>query len=1676
MRSLGLGLTLLIVFTVSLSAAPATSLNSENQPIKVSRFNTSNDGFSLSLEIDDPLYLIVDTDPHLSSNQPREALINEYSMCGFLSGEDIPAVPVVGRMFRLPPSGGVTVDVISAEYETVTGIDYAYMVEGDGGERFGAFTGGEDEWLPGKLADIDGPAIFHDFRVGTLVTYPVQFNPARREARVYNSIEVEVRFEGEDDRNTLPHWPTRISRTYLPWYRQLLDWDDNELDEYELYRGAVQVIMENDDILFEELEEWFEWKLQRGWVLEFLTDDDVNNWNHGTIQNELEDRFDEEPFDYIVIIGDDTGSWPVPAGSGPGYGAGDWDYTLLAGNDDLHDCIVGRISVGSTQDVAKYVNKVLYYERDLDTEDMEWLDRGLVSTSMGGLSSTIYVGRYVRHLMLDQGYTQVDTAWYNQNNYWGLMEEAIENGVGYFSHRGNSGLSSSTNDFMTPVVVEITCGPGDWSGTTGSSELWMRAGTVNNPRGAIGAMATATMSTHTRFNNIMSGGAGFAAFTLECLTVGDILFGAKQALYDNFHVHDIFQTRNFSQWLNLMGDPLVWFWMGEPGVLTVEADESLELGDNSYSVSVEDETGNPIEAAWVTLYKVDEDEEQIIRGETGPDGTVDLHAPFEFTGTAVLTVSMQNYLPQQIDVDIVSPEDRIGYSDISFLDDGTQGTSGNGNAIPEAGETVGLVITSINTGESQQQDVEVSGSCDDPWVDSITGVIDFGTLDAGEEVEGENVILVEITPEAQHEWILNIDLEFTGSTGTYDDGFPLVINAPLLAFSDLNMAGDLDPGDTNDFTVELANVGGSNTDPSTGVLTSMDEMLLVTDNTANIDNISVGSEATSGSFEVSADEYAFPGRIARLQLVVTTESGQVDTVYFSLTIGDRDDADPSGPDNYGYYAYESDDTDYQLAPEYDWVEICPDANNTDYDGERINMNDTGENTDNAEVVDLPFDFVYYGEEFDQVTITVNGYIAMGSQADMRNPRNWIIPSPLGPSYMIAPYWDDRTCSGNRGVYTYYDDDNMRFIIEWYEVSHYMQNQSLCTFQVILYDQGPGHYTLTGDNEILFQYKDLQHSNGDWTDVPWFTTGIENGDQSDGILISYWNDEGPGASPVSDETAILFTTNTYLIAGHVVGTVTRVENGDPIEGAEVSMLNGHISDVTDNLGNFHLRGIAPGTYNNLRVSCLGFNDATGPEFTIAVQETTTVNLQMTHPEIFFPADEIFEYVGLDERLEIPFTVRNLGNGLLDFNVEIHLNGPPEVTNIGGNNSSPKTRVISNELDDPWDLFEEYEISSASGEPGNHGIAFDGNNFWVSGSNDDNDDDPNKLYCFSHDGILLATFDQPVPAYQASSVGFYGLCWDGEYLYGTDIGVMYQMDVSPHSVETVATWEIPTTLIHYMAYEPDSDLFWMGERGSDLMAVNRQGEVVRDFDLGLTVRGAGWCYSDEDGYFLYLVSRQFHELTSTIYKVHPETGDYQEVFEIEDNALPAGADISFTWYPQIWVFIGLLDDNDNDYMKIWEISQNIQWLRVDPGAAQVEPNEDFDLEVTLDGTVLGEDVYSLWMKFNHNTIEQVSWIPVTVQGVVDVEDEPAQPLEWSFDGAYPNPFNPMTTVKFSLKEPSLVKAQVFNLLGQKVIDLADMEMNAGHHSLMFNGDNLASGMYFMRFEAGPINQTAKLLLMK
>ena len=89
---------------------------------------------------------------------------------------------------------------------------------------------------------------------------------------------------------------------------------------------------------------------------------------------------------------------------------------------------------------------------------------------------------------------------------------------------------------------------------------------------------------------------------------------------------------------------------------------------------------------------------------------------------------------------------------------------------------------------------------------------------------------------------------------------------------------------------------------------------------------------------------------------------------------------------------------------------------------------------------------------------------------------------------------------------------------------------------------------------------------------------------------------------------------------------------------------------------------------------------------------------------------------------------------------------------------------------------------------------------------------------------------------------------------------------------------------------------------------------------------------------------------------------------------------------------------------------------------------------------------------------------------------KPTDYHISNNYPNPFNPSTKIKYSLPQTSNVVIKVFDILGNEIETLVNEEKQTGTYEITWYTENLPSGIYFYRIQAGNFIETKKMLLLK
>lgn len=1000
---------------------------------------------------------------------------------------------------------------------------------------------------PTKAFSVSKPSILRDFRIISVNIYPLQWDAATGRMTMLETADIRLSFSEGRGENELVGFDGSYSPVFTTLYEQ-------SISNFSLYRNddimpvppKVLLVYGNstDGVFISKLTDLVTWKRQKGYEVTAVSTATTGSSN-AAIKAYIQTQYDNPDTrpDYIILLGDTNGSFAIPTWqeSWSGYnGEGDYPYTKLAGTDELGDCFIGRISASDLSQLDVILAKIYLMEKNINVTMPQagWLNRLLLvgDPAQSGVS-TINTNKFIKELAKqvnpDYTYTEVYSTPFGSQ-----MNAAINAGVGLMNYRGYLGMSGwsasgpFTNSNKLPHAVLITCGTGSFTGNS-STEAFIRQGTSANPLGACTAIGMATTGTHTGLNNSLTMGIFQSIYGYGARTMGEALLAGRLNIEAIYGISNASYAHRFAHWCNLMGDPTLEVYTSVPQTLVLNNPASIPSGTNQLELNVVDGEGTPVKYASVTVYN--ETAGIDASGFTDANGYVVLAIHNTLSGTLKITAAKHNYKAIQADINI-TPAGAVLINAFTFDDDNNGQSHGNGNFMLNAGETVESNIALRNSTTTIFTNLSATISTTNPNVNIITANAVYPNASAGTIVQNLTPFVFSLAVDAAATEDIRFVMTLTDGTSNWELPYHIIASNLQLTPASITVVNGanavLDPGETAQLRVVLDNPTALAGSGISAELTSLSDMITVRDSIVIYGDIMPNAPATPlTDFEITGHPQLIPGMLIPMQLRIFNSAGFSQVLAFNLPIGTPSSTTPLGPDAYGYFIYDVTDVAYTDVPQYNWIEIAPALGG---DGISLELSDEGVNgdegdqstTDKIAVISLPFPFGFYGTEYNQISVSVNGFIAMGVT---ENPefRNYHLPGAGGPSPMIAPFWDDLCTNGGGQVYRHFDAEQHIFIIQYQNMKNGYNRTSEETFQVIFYD--PAYYPSgLGDGSIKIQYKVFNNVDIGATGYSpghgvYSTIGIKNQNGTVGLEYTYNNVYPTPAAPLDSETAIFITT-------------------------------------------------------------------------------------------------------------------------------------------------------------------------------------------------------------------------------------------------------------------------------------------------------------------------------------------------------------------------------------------------------------------------------------------------------------------------------------------------------------------------------------------------------------------------
>ncbi len=1666
-------LLLLLTIFVSLSANPFNLVRS------------SSEGVELSFEL--PSYQI-------EQMKDGYQLINAKG-CEWTVEEGQPQLPVFTTVIAMPDMGSVTTNYLIQQEEMESGLQIKPF-RADPSTALGeGSVYSLNNYYPKELVLTGQPAIMRGQRLVSVTFSPFQYNPVTGEVRVIKEADLQVAFNQQiTGVNEVTSSRNRMNSMYKSMIESLVINPSNLNLRVEEDQPVLAYIVEDGAI--DELQPLIDWKIQVGYEV-VVAPTSVTGTGTNSVKSWIQSAYDNwvNPVDFVCLVGDTD---VISASTGNG----DHEYALLDGGDQIEDIAIGRLSYGNIAELQVLVNKQLLYERDTFLGG-DWLDNMLLvgDTSPSGVS-TISTNKYIKEVSTAYNPNYQYTELYGGSPSPANFDQALNSGVGFFNYRGYLGTSGWTgsnasgllNGPKLPVVVIITCGTGSFAGGTSLTEDIIRAGTVQTPRGGVAAIGAATISTHTAFNNCVAGGIFEGLFVEDFRTLGQGLVRGKANLVFNYGSSNPGNAQFFSDIINLMGDPSLQVWKGQPQQIQVITPTSIPPHTEQFAVNVLGADNAPLEDAWVTATMGDFQ----YTTYTNINGDAFIELEDNTSGTILVTVTRPDAVPEQNSVSYGGTADGITVNDVS-IDAGATALN--------AGSTQQVMFELTNIGSSDLNNVvfDVSGENITNTSGQYLNIAPFQSGFMSTPTFDIEVANISFPTEE-----IELFLEVNSDEGSWTYSIVLAVDSPINAVTnftvDSNSLNYMFLGATEDVTVTLSNTGEVDLENFDINAVCEDGRIIV--NTASQNIPMLAANGTVGvPLNLTVEMNIVSGSLLPMYFDITTADGYVEQVPFTVQVGQATAEDPLGPDAHGYYIYDEEDYLYNLAPYYDWQEI-----NTL--GTALPLNDDGPNADCVTTVDLPFNFTFYGEDYSRISVCSNGWIAMG-ESEQVTFRNWRIPGPNGPHAMIAGFWDDL-----RGgdIYTYFDSNDQTFIIEWDGCTNEYGGAEE-TFQIILYN--PTTYpSETGDGSIKIQYKEFNNVNSQAGSSHGNYCSIGIMDHTGLVGLEYtYNDEWPTqAMPLYDQTALYITTQNPLLQDPpIVGvSITNLDYQ-----ASVSQIITDQFNIT-NTGEADLRYRISKTYLSRNpedyYSWGTSEDIGGPTYNWVDISFTGFNINLTTDDQYsaiLPLGFSFPY--WDNSYN---TVKVCGNGFLSFtssnaayeNTELPDTAPPnniiapfwdDLSPQNGGTiyyypDSSNNRFIVTYSEIPVYgsgapltfqviLYEngridfQYQNMAIGSETATVGIEnFDGSEGIQIAYNEpfiQNDmivsfnPNFNWISCDPVIGTVAQNMSETVNITVDTADMLFGDYACNIEIVSNDptqplivipVTLEVQSDLPPLPPEL----QVPISDISFDEdtfyggldlndhfYDPNLDPLEFTYSGNEHINV-----IIADGEVGFMPEG-NWYGSEEiiffadDGQTRTVVT---DTIMVTVNSVNDAPIPMTVLPEVDDMIVGYNDDIHFVFE---------CHDPDSDVEYTWEVNNVVIAQGID------ESTFDFN-------TGMGQ-VYRIEV----TAADEISY--VTRDWIVETDatgtHEMVAVAKSELFQNIPNPFNPTTKIKFALKDNGVVRVVIYDTRGRKVKTICNGMHTHGIHTYVWDGtdDNnrkLASGIYFYRVESKQYTKTKKAVMLK
>lgn len=853
------GLTALLMLCLSVSVMASgvqkVTIRESKQPFAAKLVDEKSNGLTVMFELNQLQLLEVKTDE-------GKAFVGRVPKTGSFLIAGVPDLPYLTQSIVIPDFGSAEIEILKGNYREIKDIDIApskgnllRTVNPDDVPYVKGEVYQKNAFFPTEDAILREPFIMRDFRGQTIEVYPVQYNPVTRTLRIYETITVNVKFTDKPGINEFSGAKkSKIDSEFAQIYRDLF-LNYNSAKYTPLQENGEMLIICFDNFV-SAMQPFVNWKNSMGRKTTLVPNSQVGTTNTA-IKNYITSIYNnpERNLTYVLLVGDAP---QIPTNT-LSTGHSDDAYGYILGNDSYNELFVGRFSAENVDHVQTMVDRIIHYERNINTSDT-WLNIGLgVSKNEGagqghfGEADYQHID-YIRDTLLNFTYNIVYREYEGvsglPNTTATSISEKINSGtsiINYCNHGSvtswsvanysNTHVNALTNVNKLPFIWSVACVNGNFVSNFCFAEAWMRATHNGQPTGAISVL----MSTINQpWQPPMTGQDHMVGLLAECFqnnikrTFGGLSVNGKFKMVE---VHGSEGVKTHDTWA-IFGDPTLLVRTDVPQNMIISHNPTIFIGNSSFTVSCD------TEGALVA----------ISRQENGV--VYLLGTAFVSGGQAVVNFTEPLTQPSDLNI-VVTAFNKVTYlntiSAVPANEPYVVLDSFTTSAAPDYGTTIDLNVTLKNISEVPYTASNVTAQLTTAsnYVTINNGFVAAGNIEPGQSVVFNNAFNVSIANNVPNQtslmFTINLQGTYNGQTYQWSQNFTIKANAPVLTIGGITIEdggsgipGVLDPGETAIAMVQFSNTGNAEIHNVIGTLASNSQYLEVLEPQATIVSLNTG--------------------------------------------------------------------------------------------------------------------------------------------------------------------------------------------------------------------------------------------------------------------------------------------------------------------------------------------------------------------------------------------------------------------------------------------------------------------------------------------------------------------------------------------------------------------------------------------------------------------------------------------------------------------------------------------------------------------------------------------------------------------------------------------------------------------------------------------------------------------